>query len=265
MDIQTYMKASDDEKPLDRMVTDGGLCGIFRTLGCIGDSLSSGEFESMNEAGERNYHDYYDYSWGQYISRSAGCKVTNFSRGGMTASEYWNSFAEANGYWSTDRLCQAYILALGVNDILNQRQELGSLSDIHLEDYSQNAESFAGYYARIIQRLKTMQPQARFFLMTMPREGDENDPLRAAHAKLLADMTGIFDHTYLLDFFTYAPVYDKAFKRRYYLGGHMNPAGYILTARMTESYIDYIIRHHMEDFAQAGFIGTPYHNVSAKW
>ena len=28
---------------------------------------------------------------------------------------------------------------------------------------------------------------------------------------------------------------------------------------------DYIIRHHSEDFAQVGFIGTPYYNVSAKW
>lgn len=27
-----------EEKPLDRLVTDGGFCGIFRTIGCIGDS-----------------------------------------------------------------------------------------------------------------------------------------------------------------------------------------------------------------------------------
>jgi hypothetical protein len=37
----------------------------------------------------------------------------------------------------------------------------------------------------------------------------------------------------------------------------MNPAGYLLTARMIESYMDYIIRHNAEDFAEVGFIGLP--------
>ena len=86
-----------DEKPLDNLVTDGGFCGIFRKIGCIGDSLSSGEFEGINAEGQKTYHDYFDYSWGQYLARMAGCTVYNFSRGGMTASEYCNTFAEANG------------------------------------------------------------------------------------------------------------------------------------------------------------------------
>ena len=265
MNIQDYINAPDHEQPLDNIVTDGGFCGIFRTIGCIGDSLSSGEFESKNEDGTVDYHDCFEYSWGQYIARSTGCTVYNFSRGGMTASEYWNSFAEANDYWNPDKLCQAYIIALGVNDLFGLKQELGSIADINKEDYNKNAETFAGYYARIIQRIKSMQPKARFFLMTMPREEDSSDTLRAAHAQLLREMTEYFEYTYLLDFFKYAPVYDSDFKRRYYLAGHMNPAGYLLTARMTESYIDYIIRHHSEDFAQVGFIGTPYYNVSAKW
>ena len=38
----------------------------------------------------------------------------------------------------------------------------------------------------------------------------------------------------------------------------MNAAGYILTAQMITSYIDYIVRHNLEDFSQVGFIGTPY-------
>ena len=116
MNIQDYINEPDHEQPLDNIVTDGGFCGIFRTIGCIGDSLSSGEFESKNEDGKVDYHDCFEYSWGQYIARSTGCTVYNFSRGGMTASEYWNSFAEANDYWNPDKLCQAYIIALGVND-----------------------------------------------------------------------------------------------------------------------------------------------------
>ena len=78
-------------------------------------------------------------------------------------------------------------------------------------------------------------------------------------------MAELFDYTYVLDLRKYAPEYDAEFKRNFYLGGHMNPAGYMLTAKMVMSYIDYLIRHNPEDFAQVGFIGTGHHNVSAKW
>lgn len=74
-----------DEKPLDNLIWDGGFCGIFRTIGCIGDSLSSGEHEGTAADGSKTYHDYYEYSWGQYMARNIGAKVYNLSRGGMTA------------------------------------------------------------------------------------------------------------------------------------------------------------------------------------
>lgn len=265
MDIKQFI-ASPDEKPLDRIVTDGGYCGIFRTIGFIGDSLSSGEFESTDENGNKGYHDYFEYSWGQYIARDAGLKAYNFSRGGMTAEEYWKTFAEANHYWDEDKLCQAYVIALGVNDIFGRNQEIGSAADVNLEDYNKNTDNFAGYYARIIQRLKTMQPKAKFFLMTFPRKDSESHNETAdKHAECLYSLAEIFDYTYVLDIRKYGPVYDAEFRRQFNLGGHMNPMGYMFTAKMTESYIDYIIRHNMEDFAQVGFIGTPFHNRQAKW
>ena len=37
---------------------------------------------------------------------------------------------------------------------------------------------------------------------------------------------------------------------------HMTPTGYLLTARMIASYIDYIIRDDYQAFKTAGFIGT---------
>ena len=253
--------------PLEEILPDGGYCGIFRAIGCIGDSLSSGEFESLDDNGNKGYHDYFEYSWGQYLARLAGCKVYNFSRGGMTAEEYWESFAEAQDYWNPNKLCQAYILALGINDLCGRGGLVGSLSDIDWGNYENNAPTFAGYYARIIQRLKGMQPKAKFFLMTMPREKEAaaRQEAKDRHAELLYQLAEKFDYTYVLDLRRYAPEYDEEFKRRFYLGGHMNPAGYLLTAKMVASYIDYIIRQHPEDFSQVGFIGTPFHNVSAPW
>ena len=63
----------------------------------------------------------------------------------------------------------------------------------------------------------------------------------------------------------FGPIYDEKFKYNFYLGGHLNAAGYLLTAQIVMSYIDYIIRHNPEDFAQVGFVGTEFHNETRKW
>ena len=36
----------------------------------------------------------------------------------------------------------------------------------------------------------------------------------------------------------------------------MTPAGYLFTADMIMSYIDYIVRNNMHDFDELAFIGT---------
>lgn len=248
----------ENEKPLERLVSGGGYTGIFRTIGCIGDSLASGEFESTGEDGKKGYHDMYEYSWGQYIARTAGCKVYNFSRGGMTASEFNASFEKVCGIWSTEKKCQAYIIALGVNDLYGRNDEIGELGDFEKEN-KQN--TFAAEYEKIIRKIKEFQPKARIFLMTMP-EGNEKAKL---HSELLYKFAEIYEFTYIIDLAKYAPPYDAEFKKKYYLGGHMNPMGYMLTAKYVMSYIDYIIRHNLEDFKQVSFIGLQYHSAEAKW
>lgn len=265
MDLKDIFDVSD-EKPLDRIIDNGGLCGIFRTIGCIGDSLSSGEFESKDETGQKGYHDYFEYSWGQYIARTIGSKVYNFSRGGMTAREYCESFADKMDFWNLEKKCQAYIIALGVNDVTQNGEALGEISDIDIENYNNNKKTFTGYYGQIIQRMKEIQPKAKFFLMTIPADRKHiRNKARDRHAELIYEMAQLFDNTYVLDFRKYAVEYDDNFKKLFFLGGHMNAAGYLLTSKMVLSYIDYIIRHNMEDFKQIGFVGTPYYNMDEKW
>ncbi len=269
MDI-TKFYADGHERPLDVIKPDGGFTGIFRTMAFIGDSLSSGEFESTSPDGGKGYHDLFEYSWGQYIARAAGLKAYNFSRGGMTAKEYLESWGEANGVWDPDKAAQAYVLALGVNDLFGLRQELGTAADVDPENPENNKPTFAGMYAKIIQKYKAIQPKARFFLMTMPRESakyaeNPGDMLKLEHAKVLYDLADLFEFTYVIDLWKYGPTYDAEFRYNFFLGGHMNPAGYLLTAQMTMSYIDWIIRNKPEDFAQVGFIGTPWHNEERKW
>ncbi len=264
MDLSLLFTADANEKPLDNLVTDGGYCGIFRTIACVGDSLSSGEHESCDENGKVGWHDYYDYSWGQYLARMAGLTVHNFSCGGMTAKDYVNGWAESKGFWSKDLAAQGYILALGVNDL--KTIEVGDITDIDKIDYNNNKDTFLGHYAKIIQRYKEIQPKAKFFLMTMPRlSADEKDEKRDRHAEMLYKLSEFFDNTYVIDLRKYAPVYDEKFRELFYLGWHMNAAGYLATAKMVASYIDYIIRHNMDDFKQIGFVGKDVHNTKYKW
>lgn len=249
----------ENEKPLDTVSENGGYTAIFRTIACIGDSLSSGEFESDAGDGKSNYHDMFEYSWGQFIARMCGSTVYNLSRGGMTASEFCQSFADNMGFWNAKYASQAYIVALGVNDLFGQNRTIGSTADICDDDPEKNETTFAGYYAKILQKMKKIQPRAKFFLMTMPKESHDNEERtqkKLAHRTLLYDFAKKFENTYVLDLYEYAPVYDEEFKRCMFMRGHLNPMGYLYTARLVSSYIDYIIRKNPEDFAEVGFIGT---------
>lgn len=109
--------------PLADIICDGGMMNIFRSIGCIGDSLSSGEFEYDNQ-GEKGYWDCYEYSWGKQIERITGIEMTNFSRGGLTAFQLYTEadagtspVEDINSLFSPSHVKQAYIIALGVNDL----------------------------------------------------------------------------------------------------------------------------------------------------
>ena len=254
--------APADEKPLEHMVKDGGYTSIFRTIACVGDSMASGEFETFDpETKEHHFYDMFPYSWGQYIARMAGCTVHNFSRGGMTAMEYCKTYAEEKGWWDPALAAQAYIVGMGANDLFGLRQPLGEMSDIHPEDPEQNADTFTGWFARLIMRYKAIQPDAKFFLLTMPREdrghGEDHPMSRilADYAARIRELAEYFDNTYVIDLHTYAPPQDKDYFHLFYLHGHMSPMGYRVVAEQICSYMDYIIRHNPRDFVNVPFIG----------
>lgn len=254
--------------PLAHLLSDGGFCGIFRSIGCIGDSLASGELESQMN-GVIRYHDYYEYSWGQYIARTCGSTVINFSRGGLSVKEFVENMEHDDRLNIADpkRRCQAYIVALGYNDlsaILRGEQTFGYIADI----YTANADSFSGNYGRMISAIKRIEPKARVFLVTMPVFiNDAREPLRDRHAELSKQIANLIPFTYVIDLRKYAPVYDEEFKKKYFIGNHMNVMGYMLTAKMIMTYIDAIVRSRPEDFAQIGFVGrgNDLHNETALW
>ena len=253
MDIKKMF--DPNEKPLENLVTDGGFCGIFRTIGCVGDSLSSGEFQTKKADGSWRYTDMFEYSWGQFMARTIGSKVYNFSKGGMTAKRYYTEFAEKMDYWNPEYACQAYIIALGVNDQNEKLCPVGSVADVSAED-AEPADNYASYYCAIIRKLKTIQKNAKFFLVTPPLT---TDPARTERILPIRDIicrvAEVFDNCYIIDLTTHYPVIDQLEKDKFWLYGHLNPCGYVLYSKVIMSYIDYIIRHNIQDFNYVGFIG----------
>lgn len=251
----------NNENPLDSLVSGYSHTSVFRTIAFVGDSMSSGEFETRDADGGKGYHDFYEYSWGQHIARKNGLKAHSFSRGGMTAKEYIESFAEEKGFWDKDKAAQAYVIALGVNDVCNAHMEVGSLDDIK-EDYHENAKTYMGYYAQVVSRYKEISPEAKFFFVTIP-----NDPVYNSRGEVnkvneaLYELAEYFENSYIIDLYKYGPKFDERFREQFFMYGHMNPSGYILIAEMVDSYIDYIVRNNTADFSMVAF-GN---NIDSSW
>ena len=247
--------ANAQENPIATISQQPGWCSIIHRWGFIGDSLCSGEHEYTREDGSKVWHDIYEYSWGQRIVAAIGGAVGyNFSQGGETAKgwidHFWDYPTNRNAAISAKQHpCQAYIVALGVND--RKKFETGNAeTDIHLEDYTQNAKTFIGYYGGIIQRVKSIQPKARFFLVTIPTLYANEE--FSAEIRKLAD---IFDNVYLIDLEKYGQDFRKPeLKARYFMRGHMNAAGYQLIAWTFMTYINWIIENNIEAFSDIGLM-----------
>lgn len=257
------------DNPLRILKRDCGYASITHDWGFVGDSLSSGEMECYDENGDLvpvPECDFYDYSWGQRLCKLCGVEGYNFSYGGQTARGWITGYRgeEVETYpercWkngsggAVTNIKQAYIIALGVNDQISH-VTLGSKSDIDISNYENNADTFYGNYAGIIQRLRSVQPRCIIFTVTMPNDRGEGSEYNQA----IRTITEMFDKSYLIDLETYAVDYkSEQFRKRYYMNGHMNAAGYQYTAYLMNTYIDWIIRNNWDDFIDVSLIGTNY-------
>ncbi len=98
-------------------------------------------------------------------------------------------------------------------------------------------------------------------MVTIPkscRYDSERNSAADKQRALMYEFAKMFSNTYVVDLREYAPLYDKIFRENFFLNGHMAPTGYILTAKFITSYIDYIIRHNMNDFGDVGLMGYDY-------
>ena len=200
-------------------------------------------------------------SWPAVLERITGTKYNNYSRGGMTAREYVQSWADTNGFWQWN---QAYIIALGNNDSFVFGHPLGSVKDVNADCPQDNGDTFLGNMGKIVSKLKTIEPNARIFVVTPQLRGEACDNDIRYIASELAKLCDMFEFTYLLDMTAHAPVYDAEMRKSFGLGFHPNPMGYYAYALTVGNYIDYIIRSNPQEFATIPFVGTLLKNKDYK-
>jgi len=244
--------------PLSRINDSPELLSCFFNVGCIGDSLASGVSVYKNAQGETvvNSENRYPYSWGKYLERMTGNTYYNWSAGGLR-TDTWLSSSYATECFDGKHLCQAYIIGLGQNDNnKSQGSDIGTSADIDLTDYKNNADSFYGRYAKIIQKIKEVQPKAKIFVVTDPNDSVDTNGYNVAVRK----MADLFKFVYVLDMRKYwndAPCKNLLNNQKRY--GHFNAVGYLLIAKMMMTYIDWIMQKHWEDFREIENIGTDWY------
>lgn len=147
----------------------------------------------------------------------------------------------------------------GTNDIGYLGSFTGNTStDIDDEDYNNNAQSSVGGYAKIIQRIKELQPRAKIFCITIPNTRNSESTRTEANIKIKA----IAEHfnCFVIDLQTYGVQIDEVadWKSKYYNKGHLNCLGYQRLAEMIITYINWIMDNNSNKFYDIAAIGTDY-------
>ncbi len=246
------------DNPLSRINDCPELLSCFLNVGCIGDSLASGVSVYKDSNGDLvvNSVNRYPYSWGKFLERMTGNNYYNWSSGGLR-TDTWLKSSYATECFDGNHLCQAYIIGLGQNDNnANKGSDIGTSADIDISDYNNNANTFYGRYAKIIQKIKEVQPKAKIFVITDPNDSVDANGYNIA-IRTIADM---FSNVYLIDmrtYWNYAPCVTLLNNQKRY--GHFNAVGYFLIAKMMMTYIDWIMQKNWKDFREIENIGTDWY------
>lgn len=231
------------------------LLGIFMTIGVVGDSLASGQGR-INDL--NHFHDFYEYSWPQQMKRRLGNEVYNFTESSMTTRS-WLTDADHGWPLASDgnHKCQAYIIGLGANDISiieDNPSYLGSESDVHVDDYTQNPDTYYGNYARIISMLRTLEPRSIIFVLTNPSYGSSS--IRAQCNVAVEYMATAFDGVYCVPID--ASLFNSGYISANKVKSHYTPGAYLYIANYLMQAMSKIIYDHPQDFYFVNLIGTNY-------
>lgn len=216
--------------------------------------------------GEAVYKDCYEFSWGQRLSALIRGVATNFSSGGLKVVDWLHAYVDSKSTGHSndeverkfiDTKFQAYVNGLGTNDV-NQSSLIGTIEDIDLDNYNNNADTFYGNYAKILQKAREVSPKSYLFCLTIPSIWQGAAETKGYNTAI-RNIATKFDKCYIIDLYKYLPSHSYI-ATNYMNRGHMNTQGYQWIAYAIGTYIDYIITNNPQDFAKAALFGTEKEN-----
>ena len=209
---------------------------LFRDIGVIGDSLSSGEVYTEDGTPD----DKYKYSWLSNICRDIGATAHHFSRGGMSAKS-WLTSGQKTEFDNTTTNIEAYYIALGTND-QNLTYPLGSADDI------EGTDSFVGYYKQIINTIHTKSPNAVIFCVSMY----SSDNGKTEWSNMIEAIASLYNYCYFVDFANNAPsdllIPNSRVYTNYIENWHYTGLGYIEVAHVIKELTNKIINDNLSNF-----------------
>lgn len=244
------------DNPCAYLITSQSLASCILKWGFIGDSYGAGEIE-YTEDGETKFQDNQEtLSFGKRFMQMNNVDGYVFAQGGQTAKGWCTG--GGNRTWENaqkqENLQHAYIIQLGSNDA-NTDISVGNVSDIDTSNYNNNADTFAGWYAGIIQRILSVQPKAIIFAATVRYASDAERRLQMS--AVIRQICNLFpNNVYCVDIEKYGIKWNSPFGNNLLNGGHPSALGHLYQAIYYNTYIDWIIRNNMSKFKKTQFIGT---------
>lgn len=216
----------------------------FMKFGVVGDSLAVGY--TADGITERNP----EYSWGRILARRLGNICQLFAKAGTTTKNWFTDPYCYSELIKAENKCQAYVVGIGTNDTISASFPIGTTADINLSDSSLNADSFCGWYGKIIQTIIGINSTAKIFVFTIPYprvDSAKNNAIRA--------ISELFDNAFLVDLakdyndlFLSETVTDFATNAHFSSGGYANLAvinNYVLSVTIRDNASDFINIPHI--------------------
>lgn len=208
-----------------------GDIGIFTKCLCVGDSLTAGVFNRVDE-----YVTLPKYSYPAKLKTISGIDTTNLGNGGMSSKQWYE--AHVNDDLSGHDFA---IIQLGVNDAL--------------QNGGWTAESVTAF-TNIINKIKTQNNNIKIFVATIipatSYSGSAYDSVSEGIRNLVTELADT--NVICLDMAIYG--HTKASSA--YNCGHLSAYGYWRLAKDYYNYISWYIANHQSEFREVQFIGTNY-------
>lgn len=178
---------------------------IFKSIGLIGDSYTSGTYSVINN-GEEEIESDINLSWGNILAEKYGITPRNYGWGGATVKKWLevpNSRKEA---FDNDEVCDVYTIAFGINDKNKTGVEkakydptfwytaLGSIDDEIGED------TFYAYLKGICEYVHDKAPHSPIFVITPYKYYKHWN-------EAIGEVADLYDYVYFADIYENCPYY----------------------------------------------------------